>query len=64
MKVIRVSNYDHEDWRGNERNMTRPGLSDEVANIVCKELQGNPDRDDDNWYRVVPDDHKLWRFEP
>lgn len=64
MKVIRVSSYDHEDWRGNERQMTRAGLDQSTAELVCLELQQNPDRSDDDWYRVVEDDHVLWKFKP
>lgn len=64
MKVIRVSNYGHEDYRGNEHHMTRPGLTQVMAELVCRELCDNPDRADGDWYRVVPDDHVLWWFKP
>jgi hypothetical protein len=64
LKVIRVSCHDHEDWRGNERQMTRAGLDQVTAELVCSELQQNPDRSDDDRYRAVADDHELWKFKP
>jgi hypothetical protein len=63
MKVIRVDNFDRENWKGNERCMTRSGLSQGDAEIVCQALRENPDRRDEDWYEVVEDDHVLWRFE-
>lgn len=64
MKVIRVSSYDHEDHRGNEREVSPRGLLQEEADARCRNLQKDPQRSDEDWYRVVPDEHVLWRFEP
>lgn len=64
MKVIRVDNYDRDNWHGDEKLMSNVGLSQEVADETCRKLRESPDRPDDAWYRVVPDDHVLRRWEP
>lgn len=64
MKVIRVSNHDYEDLRGDEYTVSPIGLSQEEADVLCRKLQQSPYRRDDDWYRAVEDGHVLWRFEP
>jgi hypothetical protein len=64
VKVIRVSNYDHEDHRGNQRLVAGPGLSVEEAESACKFMCDDPNRSDEDWFRVVADNHVLYRFEP
>lgn len=64
MKIIRVSNYDYEDHRGNQR-VVAEGITDErEARVMAEALQHDPKRDGEDWFMVVPDDHKLWRFAP
>jgi hypothetical protein len=64
VKVIRVSNHDREDLRGDEREVSPSGLSQEEAEALCRSLREDPRRSDDDWYRVVEDGHVLWSFEP
>ena len=64
MKVIRVSNYDHEDWRGDQYVVAGPGLSPEQAEVECELRCGDRRRSGEDWYRVVPDDYKLFKFAP
>jgi hypothetical protein len=63
MKVIRVSNYDHEDWRGDQVMVAGPGLSQEEAEAVCGRCCDDPGRSEEDWYRVVQDDYVLFKFE-
>lgn len=64
MKVIRVSNYDHEDSRGDQWVVAGPGLSRDEADAVCARLCKDPKRSDEDYYRSVPDNHELYKFEP
>jgi hypothetical protein len=64
VKVIRVDSYDDEGPRGTEREVAGPGLSQEEADDVARRMNAAPTRSDVDYFRVVPDEHKLWRFEP
>jgi hypothetical protein len=63
MKVIRVDNYDDEGPRGTQR-VIRSGLLLAQAEDLCRKLCNDPNRSDYDWFRVVPDDYKLFVFAP
>jgi hypothetical protein len=64
MKVIRVSNYDHVDWRGDQVMVAGPNLSQEEAEAECEKLCDDPRRSNEDWYQVMPDAYNLFKFEP
>jgi hypothetical protein len=65
MKIISVDNLDREGWQGDEVLIAENVPSDRYARIMCEALiQKLCLQDDDRFYRVVPDDHKLKKFEP
>lgn len=63
MKVIRVDNYDHERPCGTQRAV-KEGLSLEEAERLVEDLNSDPGRPDHDWFRAVPEDEKLFVFEP
>jgi len=63
MKVIRVSNHDHEDYRS-DQYVVWDGLGPEEAAKLADDMNRDPGRREDDWYRVVEDDYVLRRFEP
>ena len=58
MKVIRVSNFDYEDERGNQR-VIATGLEPEVAEVVANRLNGVQGENSDDFYVTRPDDYVL-----
>lgn len=58
MRVIRKSNYDHEDWRGDQWFVTVP-LTKGWADAVAKALNVAEGEHSDNYFDVVPDDYIL-----
>ena len=63
-KVIRISNYDNEGPRGDQRFVLTYPVTEATAKAVADLLNKDPTRYDDDWFRAVPDDHKLQEFQP
>jgi hypothetical protein len=63
MKVIRIDAYDREGPTG-DKYLVREGLSAEAADRLVVEMNEDPGRPDEDWFRAVPDDHRLRTFEP
>jgi hypothetical protein len=57
-RVVRISNYDHEDWRGNQWFVTVP-LTSGWAESITKALNAAEHDHSDNYFRVVPDSYVL-----
>jgi len=65
MKIISVDNLDRDNWNGDEFVVAEGITNDEHARVMCEALiEKLCVRDDDRFYRVVPDNHRLKRFEP
>jgi hypothetical protein len=64
VKVIRVDNYDDEGPRGTQELIAGPGLSQGEADAIVDRMNGDPRRVDYDFFKVVPDEHELWSFEP
>ena len=63
MKVIRTDNYDDEGPRGTQY-VVRENLDEEAGRKLVDELNNDRHRSDFDWYKLVPDDYKLFVFEP
>jgi hypothetical protein len=63
MKLIRVDTYDDEGPRGTQR-VIRENLDESEGRELVDVFNNNPRRCDVDWYRLVPDDYKLFVFEP
>lgn len=57
MKIIRKSNYDHEDWRGDQYVVADNIQRERQAKIMCEAL--NEHGYDEDYFMVVPDDYVL-----
>lgn len=64
MKVIRVDNYDGDGPNSSQQLVAGPGLSLDEAERIAREMNDDIGRCDCDYFKVVPDDHVLWRFEP
>jgi len=65
VKIIRTSAYDHEDQRGNQYFVAGgASLTQSEAEKLAQTLNSDPKRGEDDYYVVVEDNYKLWRFEP
>lgn len=63
MKIIRKSNFDHDDHRG-DQHFVAQRLSKQQANAVAETLNNLEHQSSDDYYKVVPDDYVLppeWR---
>lgn len=58
MKVIRISNFDYEDWRGNQWIVAQR-LSKEQASTVADALNSLEHADSDDFYKEVDNDYVL-----
>lgn len=58
MKIIRKSNFDHENWRGNQWFVAQR-LSERQAEIVADALNDREHPNSDDFYDVVADDYVL-----
>lgn len=58
MKIIRKSNYDHEDWRGDQYFVAQR-LCTKDAEAVAELLNQLAGEHSDNFFVVVPDDYVL-----
>jgi len=63
MKVIRVDNFNREGPEADEQLMVQ-GLTEPQAKEVCEILRRGRSDHGADWYKVVPEDHVLWKFEP
>lgn len=59
MKIIRKSNYDHEDYRGDQFVVAEKLKSDFYAKLICKLLNEHSGEHSEDFFEVVPDDHIL-----
>ncbi len=57
-RVIRVSNYNHEDNRGDRWFVTVP-LSEGWAESIANALNAAEHEHSDNFFKVVPDTYAL-----
>jgi len=59
-KIIRKSNFDYEDWRGDIVFVTPShSFSEATANAICDMMNDDPRRADDDYFKVVPYDYVL-----
>ena len=58
MKIIRKSNFDHEDWRG-DQHFVAQRLTAQQAEAVAKALNDLEHESSDDYYKVVADDYAL-----
>lgn len=58
MKVIRKSNHDHEDWRG-DQHFVAQRLTTKQAQAVAKALNDLEHEHSDDYYAEVSDDYVL-----
>jgi hypothetical protein len=58
-KVIRKSNYDHDDWRGDQVFATSTSFSLDTAVAICNLMNEDKYRDDEDWFQVVQHDYVL-----
>jgi hypothetical protein len=63
MKIIRTDNYDDEGPRGTQ-HVVRENLDEATGRRLIDELNDDSRRSDYDWFRLVPDDYKLFVFEP
>jgi hypothetical protein len=63
-KIIRTSNYGDEGPRGDERFVLTYPVTEETAKVICDLMNADPGRSDDDYFRVVHQDHQLQKFEP
>lgn len=58
MKVVRKSNFNHEDHRGDQYFVAQR-LTSEQAILIADVLNALEHTNSDNFYDVVPDDYVL-----
>lgn len=58
MKIIRKSNFDHEDHRGDQWFVAQR-LTKQQADLVAETLNNLEHQNSDDYYKVVPDDYVL-----
>ena len=58
MKIIRVSNFDLEDYA---QSVAAQWVNPTEGEIMCKALCATCDNHSSTWYQLVPDDYVLWR---
>lgn len=63
-KIIRASNFDDEGPKGDQYFVLEICLSKDIADKIAFILNADPDRSNEDWYRVVSYDYKLQKFEP
>jgi hypothetical protein len=59
MQIIRKSNFDHEDWRGNQRVVASGIIHSREAMVMCDALNRASGPHGEDFYETVPDDYKL-----
>lgn len=63
MKIVRKSNFDHEDYRGDQWFVAQR-LTKQQADLVAETLNNLEHQSSDDYYKVVSDDYVLppeWR---
>jgi hypothetical protein len=58
-RVIRKSNYDHDDWRGDELFATPYCFSQSTATTICDAMNNDQYRNNNDWFVVVRHDYVL-----
>ncbi len=58
-KIIRVSNFDHEDWRGNQRVVAERIALRREADLLCAALNAAEHENSDDAFEVVPQEQAL-----
>ena len=59
MKIIRISNYDHEDERGNQRVVASNITIGKEARIMAAALNAAVGIHSEDYFDVVDDDYAL-----
>ncbi len=59
MKIVRTSNYDHEDNRGDQRVVAENIKHEREANVMCEALNAFVGEHSDDYFVVKPDDYIL-----
>jgi len=59
MKIIRRSNWSHEDWRGDERVVAAQIANAREAKIMGDALNAYAGEHSDDHFHVMPDDYVL-----
>lgn len=57
-RVIRVSNFNHEDYRGDQYFVAQ-NVSEYQAEAIAEALNSLENEHSDDFFRVVPDDYVL-----
>jgi hypothetical protein len=58
-KIVRKSNYDYDDWRGDQKFVTDYVFSELVADTICAAMNVDQYRSRDDYFVVVPHDYVL-----
>lgn len=61
MKIIRTDNYNRETVSD---TLVCENVSEYYGKLILKLLTDWTHPESDDFFRLVPDDHKLYRFEP
>jgi len=61
MKLIKVDNYNRETFND---ILIAEKINEEYTEKIAELFNENPNNPECDWYRVVEDDYKLYRFEP
>lgn len=59
MKIIHCDNYNRESQP--EYLVCENITNEREGKIMLSALQDNPNRSDEAWYKLMPDDYHLWR---
>jgi len=62
VKIVRVDNYDRETR--SERLVAENIRNDREAKIMLQALREDPEREDQDWFSVKPDEYVLYVFDP
>lgn len=63
-KIIRISNYDYKGSRGDQRFVLTYPVTKETAEKICKLMNTDTGRCDEDYFTVVSEDYKLQEFQP
>lgn len=59
MKIVRKSNWDHDDYRGNQWFVAENIKDAHLGQIMVEALNEAGGDEDDDFYQIVEDDFKL-----
>ena len=61
MKIICIDNYDREIY---DDIVIAENVHDGYGQMLVDELNNSSKRRDKDWFKLVDDDYKLFKFEP